>query len=153
MGHLHLFIVCICTFFGVFVKGEVAADASPACYRMMQTSFFHENSVAQALALQNIDQNLWIFIARDLKAASARIPAIVQAQARSIVPNPLNRPFDPARALKILEAALYSVYYPILDSYKLKTSYTNINNSTIYGSFRYLWLQQQAYLVRCLGIG
>lgn len=136
---------------GTFSQIKLTGDASPPCYRQMQLTFFNENLVAQALALHSIDQNLWIFIARDLKSASGKVPAIVQAQARSLNPNPLNRPFNPDGAFKILEAALYSVYFPVVNSYRNKSSFTNINNNSIYDSFRYIWLQQQAYLIRCLG--
>lgn len=130
---------------------KLAGDASPPCYRSMQVTFFNENLVAQALALHRIDQNLWRFIAQDLKAASGKVPAIVQAQARALNPNPLERPFNPDGAFKILESSLYSVYFPIVNSYRNKTSTSNINNNTIYDTFRYIWLQQQAYLLKCLG--
>lgn len=144
--------ICITSLFTALatVPLDIRGDASPPCYRQMQTTFFNENLVAQALALNRIHQNLWIFIARDLKRASSQIPAIVQAQARSQNPNPLERPFNRDGAFKILESALYSVYYPIMNSYRNKISYSNINDSSIYNSFRYLWLQQEAFLVQCL---
>lgn len=130
---------------------KLAGDASPQCYRNMQVTFFNENLVAQALALHRIEQDMWRYIVQDLRAASGNVPAIVQAQARSLNPNPLERPFNPDGAFKILESALYSVYFPVLNSYRYKKSMTNINNNTIYDSFRYIWLQQQAYLIKCLG--
>lgn len=148
---INYFLVIFLLFMGESAQIESAVDATPSCYRQMEVTFFNENLVAQALALQRIDQSLWRFIARDLRAASNRVPAIVQAQARSLNPNPLQRPLNPDGAFKILEASLYAVYFPVLNAYRNQISNSNINNDSIYASFRFIWLQQQAYLVKCLG--
>lgn len=126
-------------------------DVSPPCYRQIQTTFFKDEIVAQALALHNINQNLWIFIRQDLQRASIKVPALVREQAAAMQPNPLDHPFDPNKALEVLEKSLYAVFFPVMNSYKYKISSSNINNDTIYRTFRYIWLQQQNYLIRCVG--
>jgi hypothetical protein len=151
MKFLNHFIMFVLLTIGTCAQLKMSGDASPPCYRQLEVAFFNENLVAQALALYRIDQSLWTFIARDLRSASSRVPVLVQAQARSFNPNPLQRPFNPDGAFKILEASLYAVYFPVLDFYRNQTSNSNINNNTIQDSFRYIWLQQQDYLVKCLG--
>lgn len=126
-----------------------AQDASPACYRQMQTTFFRSDIVAQALALHNVNQGLWLFIAQDLHRLSSQIPAMIQARARALRPNPLS-PFDPNRAIEILEQSLLSIFMSVMQSYKYKISSSNINNDTILRIFNYIWLQQQNGILQCL---
>jgi hypothetical protein len=143
---------------GPFLPFKLAAvlpggDASPPCYRDMQVSFFsNRDQTAQALSLSGIDQSLWFYIDRDLRAAVGQVPRIVQAQARSFNPNPLERPFNPDGAFKILQSSLFSVYFPVLNRYRYQINTSNINNDTITSSFNYIWLQQQAHLLRCMGV-
>lgn len=128
-----------------------AKEVQPACYQKIARTFFRDDITAQALALHSINQNLWLFIIRDLQRASAGTNTLIQKQAALMNPNPLQAPFNPQKASEMLENALYQTFYQVVNSYKYRISSSNINEDSIQRSFRYIWLQQAGTLSDCLG--
>src|SRR4051794_39080915 len=76
--------------------------AIPACYTQMQTTFFQQNLVAEALSSYRVNQALWHPIFNDLRRTSYQVPALIQAKARASNPNPLAPTFIPEKAFQIL---------------------------------------------------
>lgn len=150
MKNIIIFAGLVLSLIGTYPVTLNGEDVSPICYRQIQTSFFNPQLVIQALGVYNIEQNLWRFIVSDLQLAVVQVPSLVQAEAQSINPNPLGRPFDKEKAYKILQRALYKVYYSVVIKYQFRVGNSLINNSSIQGSFNHIWVQQQAAIVACL---
>ncbi len=146
---LVLSLTMVSILFGIY-PSALLADVSPLCYRQIQVTFFNSQIVVQALGLQRVDQSLWRFILSDLQGSMWRVPSMVQAEAQSMVPNPLDPPFNNDEAFKILQKVLYRVFYAVMIRNQSKLGNSNINYSSIQGAFRYIWLQQQAVIVNCL---
>lgn len=125
-------------------------DASPLCYKQIQTTFFKPQLVIQALGTYNIDQSLWRFINSDLQNSMGSVPGMVQAEAQLKIPNPLAPPFNNDEAFKILQRVLYRVFYSVVIKYQNRVGQSLINNASIQGAFNIIWLQQQAAIVQCL---
>ena len=150
MKNLITFIALAISLVGVQPFELKAYDASPICYRQIQTTFFNPQIVIQALGVYNIEQNLWRFIISDLQSAVAQMPGLVEAEAQSLNPNPLAYPFNREKAFNILKKSLFQVYYGVLIKYQFRVGNSLINTSTIQGSFNHIWLQQEAAIVACL---
>lgn len=125
-----------------------ASDASPPCYREIQTTFFRQDLVTTALSLYKVDQSFWIAIYSDLQANSGRVPFLVQTLAKNRNPNPLYPIFRPKEASEILQKALFDVLTQAIAPYSHMNN-NSINNNTINGVFRYLWEQQHSRIQQC----
>jgi len=124
-----------------------AADMQPACYRQLQTTFFEQNLVAEALNASRVDRALWQPIYRDLQRESFAVPKLVQNFARSRNPNPLSPIFMPEAAFEVLQQALSTTLGNVLFRYRT-LNYT-INQTTVDGAFRYMWQRQFPKLKSC----
>jgi hypothetical protein len=119
----------------------------PTCYRDLQTTFFRQDLVAQALSLYRVDKALWHPIYRDLSRATYRVPNILQARAQAMNPNPLAPIFIPDKAFELLQDALEAVYTDVILSYRSLNR--SINLTTAKGGFGYIWDKQFPRLKSC----
>jgi len=127
--------------------GTIHGMAMPSCYNQLQTTFFSENLVAEALSLYRVNQTLWRPIFNDLQRASYRIPSLLQAQARAMNPNPLRPTFIPDKAFELLQSELLAVYSSVILSYR--SLQPTINSTTATGGFGYIWDKQFPRLRAC----
>jgi hypothetical protein len=141
-------VFCLFAGIGLTFSQVQAVDASPSCYRQLQTDFFGEQQVAQALSLYKVQQTAWRLIFNDLRKAAQGVPALVQARANAKVPNPLAPPFDAGGAIQILQESLFQVFYSTMMRYS-SDPHNRINQNTINGAFRYLWDSQQNRIQQC----
>lgn len=120
----------------------------PACYKNLETDFFKYETVAQAFSSHRIGQGQWTYLINALQAASKQVPGLVNAQARQMNPNPLERPFQVEPAVDILQRALFLVFRQVL----LENHITEVTNEVaIREMFQFLWMNQHHRLVNCLG--
>lgn len=139
---LQSLIIAILTSFSIS-----AADRLPPCYQELQTTFFEQNLVAEALNAARVDRALWQPIYRDLQRESFAIPKLVQNFARALNPNPLTPAFIPEQAFEVLQQALAMTLRNVLFRYRT-LNYT-INQTTVDGAFRYMWQRQFPKLRSC----
>ncbi|MEC7839549.1 MAG: hypothetical protein VX777_05885 [Chlamydiota bacterium] len=131
--------------FLVAVKGQVYGyDYSPSCLKRIETSFFEQRYVEQALNLHKVGQSSWGLIISDLKQKSLQVPGMMMAKARTMKPNPLDSPFDPKQAEKILHPLLFTIFRETLISYNFT------NESGIRDMFEYIYSFQEDRIKRCL---
>lgn len=131
----------------LLLSQTLSADSVPPCYREIQTTFFQQQLVAEALSLYRVNQTLWHPIYNDLQRASYLVPAIIQARARSMSPNPLYPVFIPEKAFELLQHTLEGVYTEVLMRYR--TSNLTINSTTTKGGFGYIWDKQFHRISSC----
>lgn len=117
----------------------------PPCYRSLQTEFFPYSLVAQSASLNNIWQDQWDKLYRDLSANSQLVPSLIETKASRMVPNPLSPPFNYLAAAALLRETLFEIF-----SATLQNNYIT-NPATIRGMFRYIRSQQAGRLRACLG--
>jgi len=135
----------------IFVAGTMSAyDASPRCYKELQTNFFDSRIVMEALALHYVPQNSWTPIARALATQSQQVPQVIRAQSMRLQPNPLDPVFLPEQALELLRSVLLTVFTQVVSSYNFNQE-SNINQGDIQAMFDYISNKQAYRIERCFG--
>lgn len=139
------FLVCL------FMASSLNAyDASPRCYRELQTSFFDSRIVMEALSLHYVPQNTWTPIARALTEQSQQVPQMIRAQSMRMQPNPLDPVFLPDQAVGLLRSVLLNVFIQVLSSYNFNQE-SNINQNDMQAMFDYISRKQAYRIERCFG--
>lgn len=143
-----VFGLLMCSF--IMLCSELSAFlAEPRCYEELQTHFFPDNVVSQALSLYNVSQGGWFEIIQQLHEKSTEIPTILHERAARMHPNPISYPFKPKEAGELLLEILSEVFdYVITNS----PVFDRINPSDIPAMFAYIREQQSAKLKACLGM-
>jgi len=119
-------------------------DYSPSCLKKIESNFFEQRYVEQALNLHKVGQSSWALIIRDLKDRSKKVPMLMMSKARTMRPNPLDSPFDGSEAEKILIPILLSVFRETLISFNFN------DESGIRDMFNYIYSFQKSRLKQCL---
>lgn len=139
---IHFFVLALC-----FSASVAGLERQPPCFRELQTTFFEQNLVAEALNASRVDRALWQPIYRDLQRESSSVPRLVQTLAANRNPNPLSPIFRPEEAFEVLQQALTMTLTNVLFRYRT-LNYT-INQTTVDGAFRYMWQRQFPKLRSC----
>jgi hypothetical protein len=94
-----------------------AYDASPKCFKQLQTEFFRESTVELALSIFQTPQSQWILIRKGLKDESRHIPQIMKEQAKKMRPNPLENSFQTESALRLLRKVAWEIFVKVMEKY------------------------------------
>jgi hypothetical protein len=122
----------------------VVSDSSP-CFKQLQTRFFEEPIVNQALSLYNIRQELWSPINQRLRFVSLGVPKRMKSKTAYMVPNPLEFPMQREMTAKILKDVLFEVFLETLRFYQV-----NERPSADF-AFDYIFAKQMPRFVACFG--
>jgi hypothetical protein len=123
-----------------------AYDDSPACFKEFETNFFPYDLLSEALSMSGIGQSQWTLIYQELKGRSGRIVDEIQSQARQMHPNPLDNPFNPEQAEKILLNVLYAEFDDVMRLFSIGVP----NPLLIRSTFDYIRSRQARKLKACL---
>ena len=118
----------------------------PACYRDLEEHFFVPEVVARALSLHNVYQSQWNIIVTDLQRRSQEVHRIIDARAKHMSPDPLNRPIQPKEAKELLLEVLFEIFVDVMHQRDF-TSQADIREM-----FNYIRRQQSERLKTCFGI-
>jgi len=121
-----------------------AYDDSPTCFKEFETNFFPYDLLSEALSMSRISQSQWTLIYQELRNRSGRIADAVQNQARQMQPNPLDNPFNPEQAEKILMSVLYAEFDDVMRAFNVA------NPLLIRSTFDYIKSRQNRRLKACL---
>ncbi len=121
----------------------VAYDASPPCFRILESNYFEPGALYQALSLHHVIQSQWNLIYQDLAKRSRDIPKIVKDKASRLSPNPLQDPYNKDVAVQILHDALYSLFVDVLRIHNIT------NESDIKNMFDYILSRKPEALQQC----
>lgn len=121
------------------------ADPVP-CFKNLETNFFKEDLVRQALSLYNIPQGVWNPIVIQLRGASGEVPNRMRAKTRGMVPNPLEYPLQREPAAKLLKEALHEVFVEVMAANAMP------EQPTADLIFEYIFSRQRSSIERCLGV-
>jgi hypothetical protein len=131
-------------------SGLKAVENIPPCFADLEVNFFNYTLLAQAFSMNRISQSLVSSILTDLQQRSQQVPALVRDQARALIPNPLEYPFQVPTATALLKRTLHAVFrQSIIVNYALQGT----NETAIGTMFEYIWFNQSQRLVQCLGEG
>ncbi|MCB1111090.1 MAG: hypothetical protein H7A37_07410 [Chlamydiales bacterium] len=125
-----------------------AYDDSPSCFRRLETGFFNTRLVTQALNMHGVYQSQWAPILLDLRQNARQVPRIVRSRARKMNPNPIQNPFDPTAAQKLLMDVLYEVFADTMRNNDL-VNQGILNQDDINDMFNYIWSNQVNELEAC----
>ncbi len=123
-----------------------AYDASPKCFKEIQTDFFQETTITTALSFHRhrIYQSQWFRISRDLVKTNKRIPDLMEKYAKRLPRNPLEQPFQYEAAEKLLYSVTWDLFIEVMDSYYIKNQYT------LQRVFSYIFNQESGRIRACL---
>src|ERR1700722_6870910 len=105
-------------FFTAVLSAEptVVPDPIP-CIRDLETGFFVEPIVNQALNLYNVMEEKWLPINIALKGKSTSVPDRMKKATGMMVPNPLEYPVQRGAVAKILKQVLFEVFLESMQQY------------------------------------
>ena len=142
-------LLCIAYFSLIITFQTLSAyDASPRCFKEIQTDFFREPTVTTALSFQShrIYRSQWYRISKDLMTANRRIPRLMKEEARRLDENPLEKPFQYEGAEKLLHAVTWSLFVEVMDRHYVKDQYT------LQRVFTYIFEQESERIRACLNL-
>lgn len=123
-----------------------AWDDTPKCFKYLEKNFFEERILTQALSFHYIPQGDWDAIYRDVKIKMKHMPETIKMKARAMDVNPLENPFQPKEAQKLLLDSLYEAFASVM-------WYHNIYHSgTIVDIFNFVLKKQQSKLDECFAV-
>lgn len=123
---------------------SVVPDPNP-CLLILETHFFQEGIVNQALSLYNVRQELWLPINQRLKQKNFEIPERMKVKTAYMVPNPIEYPMNKAVTAKILKEVLYEIFMEVVREYRVGAS-----ASPEY-IFDYIFSQNLPKFIDCFG--
>ena len=122
----------------------VVPDPVP-CVLVLETHFFVESIVNQALSLYDVRQELWLLINQRLKAENLQIPARMKTRTAYMVPNPIEYPMNPLETAKILKEILFEAFADTIREYRAA------GPDATRGAFNYIFSEQMPHWIRCFG--
>lgn len=126
----------------------VVPDRIP-CFFELQTGFFLEPIVNQALSLYNIRQELWVPINERLHQKSLEVPERMKVRTAYMVPNPIEYPMQKAETAKILKQVLSEVLDEVIRQYPITEIAGEPPNSALI--FEYIFLRRFPAFLQCFG--
>lgn len=124
----------------------MAWDASPHCLYSLETQFFDATTVKQSFDLYHVFQSQWDPIYTDLAINVRRVPDLVKARSRKMLPSPIDHPFDPEGVKQVLLDVEFEVFRDTMIAHYFE------DLNAIQGMFAYILKQQEEKINRCLGI-
>lgn len=136
-----ILFVCIC------ISG-IGMSEPPPCFQDLELNFFKYEIVTQAFSMHRIGQSQWTTLMSGLQSRSREVPALMQAQASRMNPNPLGYPFQPLIAKNALKQVLFLVFRQVM----LENHITEVTNQiAVQQMFEHIWSSQRSRMVSCLG--
>lgn len=123
-------------------------DDSPACYKRLERYFFKEIYLYEALSLHNVYQSNWKPIYNELESYMREAPNMIKERARAMDNNPLEHPFQPEAAKKLLFDTLFDIFQKVLLDWSVNAENV-INQNDIREMFEYIKNKQQDQIDLC----
>ena len=123
---------------------SVVPDNVP-CVFNLETHFFVEPIVNQALSLYNIRQELWLLINEELQSKSIHVPERMKRRTAYMVPNPIEYPMRKAATAKILKEVLLEVFMDVMRTYRVD------ERPRADFVFDYIFTEQMPNFIKCFG--
>lgn len=115
---MKMFFFTACFLLAFFKTGILAVDATPPCFRELESSFFDRKPVIEALSYAEIQQGLWELIAIDLKSKIPSIHPEVRKLGRQQKRDPTDYPFRMEASKRLLETVLFRMIDDTMRRYK-----------------------------------
>lgn len=141
----YLWIMSVLFFFSAFKDVHAVVPDNVACVFELETQFFTEPIVNQALSLYNIRQELWLPISHALQNKSIEVPERMKRGTARMVPNPIEYPMQRAAVAKILKQVLFEVFMEVMHKYLAS------DDATAELVFDYIFGMQKPNFIRCFG--
>lgn len=114
---IYPWLICVlCYSSGVIAFPTVIPDPIP-CVLKLETGFFTEGIVSQALSMYNVRQELWVLINDLLQQKSQEVPDRMKRRTAYMVPNPIEYPMQKGATAKILKDVLFDVFNEVMMQY------------------------------------
>lgn len=104
----------------LFFSSPLAAyEDIPRCFQKLETEFFNERYVKEAMDIYNIYQSSWQPIYYDLERRAKEAPRRIKDIAKQDKKNPLEHPFNAKRAKEILLQVQRSIFVETLNYWRI----------------------------------
>lgn len=103
----------------LFFLPACAYEDIPTCFRTLETQFYTEKNVMDALESYYIYQSQWVPIWTDLARRIKDAAPMIRERARKERRNPLERPFDAKRAKEILLEVQREIFVKTLNAWRI----------------------------------
>lgn len=128
----------------------IAFDDQPSCFVDLQSNFFRPDLVMEALSYHSVHeiyQSQWTIVAQKLRDRSRDVPRLMRERSDFLelnqLRNPLQYPFDPVGADKLLRPILLEILSNVLKESNL------YNVSAIQDIFAYIYNRQIDLIRAC----
>lgn len=116
----------------------------PRCVVELGTTFFPYPLLAGAFSSSLLYQNQWSTVYNVLQQQSRQVPALLQAKAAHMNPNPLY-PYQPLVVAALLQQTLYEVFANVIRSTR------SVSEIQIQQMFNTIRMQQAGRIQACFG--
>ena len=120
-----------------------AFDDSPSCVQEIETNFFNEVWLFEAMSYHYVQQSAWKMIARDIKFRSGTIPRQVKGARDNLPSDPFQNPFNGQASWALIRSILLQNFREVMNFYQI------FNESDIKQMFEYIETKQMARIQRC----
>lgn len=103
----------------LFLSQAFAYEDVPACFRKLETQFFTERNVKDALEVYAIYQSSWQPIYNDLMVRAKDSRRLIKEKAKKEKKNPLEHPFDAKRAKELLIEVQREIFVKTLNYWRV----------------------------------
>jgi hypothetical protein len=103
----------------LFILPVCAYEDVPACFRKLETQFFTEKNVMDALESFYIYQSQWVPIWTDLARRTKDAVPMIRDRAKKERKNPLEHPFNAKRAKEILLEVQREIFVKTLNAWRI----------------------------------
>lgn len=130
--------------FCLYGEPTVVPDPRP-CLKDLQTHFFREDILYEALSLYHIPQGIWSPIYQELQLKSREVPDRMKKRTAYMVPNPLEYPINREFTARLLKVVLFEIFMETMNDNR-----TNEQPTSTY-IFDFVFSKRMPDLKACLG--
>lgn len=127
----------------ILMSPLAAFDDSPSCVQDIETGFFNEVWLFEAMSYHYVQQSAWKMIARDIQYRSGTIPRQVKAARNRLPTDPFQDPFNGQASWALIRGVLLQNFREVMNFYQI------FNESDINQMFEYIEAKQMARIQRC----
>ncbi len=131
-------------FLSLLLVGSLHAwDDSPSCVENIETTFFNEVWLTEAMSYHYVNQSAWKMISRDVLFRARDIPRQVKAARNRLPSDPFQNPFNGQASWALIRGILLQNFREVMNFYQI------FNEDDIKQMFEYIENKQMGRIKSC----
>lgn len=123
-----------------------AWDDSPSCVEQIETTFFNEVWLNEAMSYHYVSQSAWKMINRDILYRAKDIPRQVKAVRERLQYDPFQNPFNGQASWALIRPVLLQNFREVMNFYQI------FNEQDINQMFEYIENKQMSRIKQCFNL-